>query len=250
MSTLAKLDAYSERGRKLLRTDNTDLAHAEFGEWVSAVARWLKKTLPDTGAVAEWLSQGESPLGVVDGMYDDVMVIHFRKIVGHRLKWLSVLPSRIKSPSHSNATSSAKPHKERASEIPYVDLNRIGELRILMHVKFDVTKLVKLCEELNLCRNVDCYFAMIMLTRSIIDHVPPVFGCSIFTEVANNYSGSRSFRESMRHLDNSSRKIADQHLHSQIGKTEVLPNLTQINFANDLDVLLAEIVKVLKSVKS
>jgi hypothetical protein len=85
-----------------------------------------------------------------------------------------------------------------------------------------------------------------MLTRAIIDHVPPVFGYSTFLEVANNCKGTSSFKKSMQHLENSSRNIANQHLHGQIRKSETVPTLAQVNFANDLDVLLAEIVRVLK----
>ena len=128
----------------------------------------------------------------------------------------------------------------------YIDPGRMAELRALGTAKCDVSKLVRLCEELNLGRNSYCYFSIIMLTRAIIDHVPPIFGCSKFSEVANNYLGSKSFRESMQHLENSSRKIADQHLHCQIRKSETVPTLAQVNFANDLDVLLAEIVRLLK----
>jgi uncharacterized protein YodC (DUF2158 family) len=128
----------------------------------------------------------------------------------------------------------------------FVDHKRIAELRMLGADKFDVSKLIGLCEELNHCLNSDCYFSMIMLTRAIIDHVPPIFGCSKFSEVANNFAGSKSFRDSMQHLENSSRKIADQHLHCQIRKSETVPTLAQVNFAPDLDVLLAEIVRLLK----
>lgn len=85
-----------------------------------------------------------------------------------------------------------------------------------------------------------------MLVRSILDHVPPEFSCKSFSEVANNYAGSKSFKQSMAHLENSSRKIADAHLHTQIRKTESLPNKTQVNFTNDLDVLLAEIARILR----
>ena len=50
----------------------------------------------------------------------------------------------------------------------------------------------------------------------------------------------------MVHLDSSSRKIADAFLHTQIRSKEVLPNSTQIDFSNDLDVLLSEIYRTLK----
>jgi hypothetical protein len=49
----------------------------------------------------------------------------------------------------------------------------------------------------------------------------------------------------MEHLSNS-RDISDRTLHSQIRSKEALPNKTQVNFANDLDALLEEIVRILK----
>jgi hypothetical protein len=84
------------------------------------------------------------------------------------------------------------------------------------------------------------------LTRALLDHVPPIFLCAKFSEVANNYAGSKSFKESMKHLENSSRKIADQYLHTQIRQKESLPNITQVSFSNDIDVLLSEICRILK----
>jgi hypothetical protein len=50
----------------------------------------------------------------------------------------------------------------------------------------------------------------------------------------------------MKNLNASSRKIADQYLHTHIRNKEVLPNEQQIDFLNDLDVLLSEIYRVLK----
>jgi hypothetical protein len=84
-----------------------------------------------------------------------------------------------------------------------------------------------------------------MLTRAILDHVPPIFGSTKFGEVANNYAGAKSFKESMLNLENSSRKISDQYLHVQVRTKETLPTVRQVDFSNDLDVLLAEIVRIL-----
>ena len=132
-------------------------------------------------------------------------------------------------------------------QYPYVDLERLKELSSISSVQFNLLKLVRLCEELNICYQNDCFLATAILVRSIVDHVPPIFGCKSFTEVSSNYSnGSKSFKQAMEHLNNSSRKIADTFLHGQARRKEVLPNKTQINFSNDLDVLLAEIVRILK----
>jgi hypothetical protein len=127
----------------------------------------------------------------------------------------------------------------------FVDLSRMDELRGVTSSSFDLAKLIKLCEELNICYANECFLAVTMLTRTILDHVPPILGVSTFKEVANNYGG-KSFKNSMQHLQNSSRNIADSHLHLPIRKKESLPTRVQVNFRNDLDVLLAEIVRVLK----
>lgn len=79
-----------------------------------------------------------------------------------------------------------------------------------------------------------------------MDHVPPIFGSSSFQQVANNYSGAKSFKEAMQNLENSSRKISDYYLHSQIRKSESLPNVTQIDFSNNVDFLLSEVIRLLK----
>ncbi len=128
----------------------------------------------------------------------------------------------------------------------FVDPSRLAELRSLKPASFDLTKLIRYCEELDLAYERNCLLTVPMLGRAILDHVAPIFGCKKFTEVANNYGGTSSFKKSMQHLDNSLRNIADSYLHVQIRKTEVLPNPTQVDFRPDLDVLLGEIVRLLK----
>lgn len=128
-------------------------------------------------------------------------------------------------------------------KLPFVAESRIEELRASKHAELDLKKLVRLCEELNVAYNRQCYFAVIMLTRSILDHVPPVFGKSRFGEVANNYGG-QSFKDAMRHLDEAARKIADAHLHGPMRKSEVLPVTQQVHFVPQIDMLLAEIVRI------
>ena len=130
--------------------------------------------------------------------------------------------------------------------VDYVDINRLDELKEIEDANFDLSKLITLCDELNKCYANDCLLAVAMLTRAILDHVPPIFRCKTFAEVANSYPGSKSFKASMQHLETSSRKIADSHLHVQIRSKEALPSRVQVNFSNDLDVLLAEIARILK----
>jgi hypothetical protein len=126
-----------------------------------------------------------------------------------------------------------------------INEERIAELRTINSAEFDLTKLVRLCEELNVAFSNGCFLAAIMLTRAIIDHVPPVFKANKFTEVVNNYNGSRSFKEAMEHLEKGARKIADGHIHVQIRKREVLPMPEQVNFSQEIDLLFSEIVRIL-----
>ena len=128
----------------------------------------------------------------------------------------------------------------------YVDTSRLAELRALTGRAWDVSRLVRLCEELNIAHDNDCHMATAMLVRAIADHVPPIFGCKSFNEVTNSYQGAKSFRGSVQHLNQSLRNIADAHLHVQIRISEILPTGPQVDFRGDLDVLLAEVVRVLK----
>jgi hypothetical protein len=128
----------------------------------------------------------------------------------------------------------------------YVDPRRLKELDSLKSAKFDLTKLVALLHELDICHQNHCYFAIAALVRAVLDHIPPILGCKDFSEVANNYGGGKSFKESISSLERSARNIANQHLHAQVRNSEVLPTIVQVDFSNDLDVLLAEIVRVMK----
>lgn len=126
----------------------------------------------------------------------------------------------------------------------FVDPERIKQLQEIGTKKYDLARLIRKCEELNIVYSTKCYFSVGMLTRAIIDHVPPIFDKNSFSEVAGSY-GSKSFKDSIVHLDKSSRKIADSFLHSHIRRKEILPSKTQVNFSSDLDVLLSEIIRIL-----
>jgi hypothetical protein len=126
--------------------------------------------------------------------------------------------------------------------------SRLAELRTLKSPDFDFRKLIRLCEELNTSFQEECYFATAaMLTRGLLDHVPPVFGFKTFSQVANNYAGGgKSFKETLQHLENAARKVADAHLHTPIRKSESRPTAQQVNCSQQLDMLLSEIVRIMK----
>lgn len=126
----------------------------------------------------------------------------------------------------------------------YVDKKRLLQLEKINNQDYDLSKLIAILKELNVCNKHNLKFAIPPLVRMVIDHIPPFFGKSNFSDVCGSY-GSKSFKESMTILDKNTRKIADSYLHTQIRKREsALPTETQINFKSELDVLLQEIVRI------
>ena len=254
MNFLAEINAFATKGARLEDGRNPVSVDTSFDCWVNEVNNWLQTNFPDEIFSIEWISLPDSPL-VSDGGYHDDPVTwhHFRNAIQIRLHWLVKLSKEIK-----NGTSLPEKVQLQAKQLgrrevildarsrAIVDPSRINDLKTLQSSSFDFSKLVRFCEELNIAFAAECYLACSMITRAILDHVPPLFGCKSFCELSNNVQGTKSFRESMHHLEGSSRKIADQHLHSQIRKSEILPSPKQVDFSQDLDVLLSEVVRQYK----
>lgn len=144
-------------------------------------------------------------------------------------------------------TPSANTQQQTVSRI-YVDPKRISALESIENKRWDFARLIELCREINVATAHQCHMSTAMLLRTILNHIPPVFGFKSFAEVASNYGGShnRSFKTNMRRLQESSRSISDATLHSAIRPSEDLPTFVQVDFSQDLDVLLGEIIRVAK----
>ena len=127
----------------------------------------------------------------------------------------------------------------------YIENSTILQLAEIKSENFDLTRLIKLCKELNDNYSLGNYLSCGMILRSMLDHIPPVFKMKSFEEVSSNY-GSKSFKDVVKPLQESTKKIADSYLHTQIRKKEILPTKTQISFQPNLDFLLQEIIRVLK----
>lgn len=138
---------------------------------------------------------------------------------------------------------------DRVQQRSLVSEERLAALRELANsgkCNFDLCRLIRLCEELNTGFENRCFYAVIALTRAILDHIPPLFGFKRFAQVANNYGGQKSFKEAMQKLDSMCRSIADLHLHSQARQKESLPSEQQVDFSQALDLLLAEVLVILQ----
>lgn len=149
--------------------------------------------------------------------------------------------------NHLKRVKSLSPKTTPTNPSSYVDPGRLTELKSVTSSEFDLTRLVRLCEELNVAHANNSMMTIAILVRAIVDHVPPILGQLAFTHVVNNYAGSKSFKGSMQHLDASLRNIADAYLHTHVRSREVLPTFTQVDFRSDLDVLLAEVIRKLKT---
>ena len=248
------LDKIVAKGQQLLDEHEPVKAHSAFNYWVSEVSRWLNSKFPNSGLSADWAAQGDSNMVVGGSYYEDLTSwTLFRMRVNGRLSWLGNLPLKLRIANLSVPATiqneakqlGRKEIKLNTTSRAYVDPDRINELKSISSEKYDLSKLVRLCEELNICFAGECYMSLVMLSRAILDHVSPIFGLTKFSELANNYSGAKSFKEAMQNLDNNSRKISDYYLHSQIRNSESLPNVTQVDFSNNLDFLLAEIIRIL-----
>lgn len=127
----------------------------------------------------------------------------------------------------------------------YIENLTILKLTEIKSDKFDLAKLIKLCKELNDNYSLENYLSCGMILRSILDHIPPIFGKNSFDEVSSNY-GTNSFKDVVKPLQESSKKIANSYLHTQVRSKEVLPTKSQVSFQPNLDFLLQEIIRILK----
>lgn len=131
----------------------------------------------------------------------------------------------------------------QSNPVPFVDPGRIDELRNISSNAWDFSRLAQMCVEINAAYLGKNYISVAALTRAIIDHVPPVFGKHDFEQVASNHGG-QSFKASMKQLQNSMRNIADAYLHQHIRKKENVPNPSTVEVRKEIDVLLAEIIRI------
>ncbi len=153
--------------------------------------------------------------------------------------------------SNDGATNGKSIHQESPSiandsRNGLIDLSLIEQLKIIQNRDFDLTRLIKYCDEINDNFKSKNFSSVIFLARAILDNCSPIFGQPSFDAVAAQYGGA-SFKSIAQRLNTSLKKIADHHVHKQIGKKEVLPVQEEIDFSNDLNFLLARMIERLGS---
>lgn len=199
--------------------------------------------------------RSEWSIAITDEITDLFQAVSSEQFLAHRL-----YASRTHSPVAPIVTKGLLPHSwpadgswwtdytsktPTATEALFVTHGRLKALKAIRHPEYDCTRLVSLCEELNDCAAHGNAHAVIMLTRAVLDHVAPPFGCTAFKQVASNY-GCRSFKLAMERLEQHTRKVADRLLHTTIRKRELAPTMKEVDFSPEVETLLAEFCRLLK----
>jgi len=121
----------------------------------------------------------------------------------------------------------------------------ITRLEALTASTYDVASLVRMCREINSSFAHDNVLAVALLMRTVLNHVPPVFGHNTFEQVVA--SMGKSLKESFEHLEKGLRKIADFYTHKKIGAFESYPSAVQVEpYKPQFELLLHQVESQLK----
>ncbi|UOX87846.1 hypothetical protein MUY14_40100 [Amycolatopsis sp. FBCC-B4732] len=109
---------------------------------------------------------------------------------------------------------------------------------------FDLDKLLRLTSELNQNFAQRNPYACHALLRTILDHIPPIFGQRNFDAVAANHSWSRSDKKYIKFLAEF-RGQADDVLHRQIGSSPSFIEMEDLPPRARVNALMAEVLRLL-----
>jgi hypothetical protein len=133
-----------------------------------------------------------------------------------------------------------------ANNAAFLNTDVLIKRKAIKGARLDTTKLVKMCEELNDAYGRGNYISSVLLLRAIINHVPPVFGASTFSEAVAHQG--RSVKAILTRLNEDARPIADLHTHFLMRATEQLPTKNQIEpYKAGFEVLIQEVIVSLRS---
>lgn len=128
-----------------------------------------------------------------------------------------------------------------ASNSCFLNLEVLFELKAIKSPRLDISKLIKLCEELNDAYARANYISAALLIRTVLNHVPSVFGKTNFNDVVAQ--SGRSIKAILRRLNDEARPIADLHTHILMREKENLPSKNQIEpYKAAFEVLVNEVV--------
>lgn len=128
-----------------------------------------------------------------------------------------------------------------ALHYPLISPQLIASLQEAKPNSFDASRLAEYCREINSAFTQGNLISCLLLMRAVLNHVPPVFGHTDFSQVVAQ--ASRSLKDNFEHLDESLRKIADLYTHQHMRKKEHLPTPGQVEkFGPQFELLLQEVL--------
>ena len=136
-------------------------------------------------------------------------------------------------------------YKRILSNNSFVEEEVLTKLKKIKNPNFDLSKLIRFIEELNDAYKYGNYLSSILVLRAIINHIPPIFGLSAFSQIVAH--SPKSIKSILARLEDEARPIADLHNHMMIRKLEHLPTKSQIEpYKSSLEILLNEIINKLE----
>jgi len=133
-----------------------------------------------------------------------------------------------------------------ASNAAFLNTEVLIQLKAVQGARLDLTKLVKMCEELNDAYARGNFISSALLLRAIMNHVPPVFGATTLSEVVAH--AGRSVKAILARLNEEARPIADLHTHFLMRRAEHLPTKNQLEpYKAGFEVLMQEVLVSLSS---
>jgi hypothetical protein len=128
-----------------------------------------------------------------------------------------------------------------ANNAAFLNAEVLVKLKSVKSLQLDVSKLTKMCEELNDAYARGNFISSALLLRAILNHVPPVFGETKFSEVVAQ--SGRSVKAILARLNDEARPIADLHTHFLMRSTEHLPTKNQIEpYKAGFEILMQEVL--------
>src|SRR6185437_583393 len=117
-------------------------------------------------------------------------------------------------------------------------VSQIAELEVS---SVDLLFPARICREINSSYAHGNILATALLMRTVLNHVPPVFGNQTFDQVVAN--AGKSLKDSFDHLQSGLRKVADFHAHRKITAAESYPSIAQVEpFKPQFELLLQQVM--------
>ncbi len=167
--------------------------------------------------------------------------VYVKNMLEHKRKTWEKAKGRLLSILNSRIEDLQQKSKFKKNTDTFINEEIINKFEKLSNPKFDTIKLRQYLREVNISYKENNLLSCILLLRAILNYVPPIFGCSTFSQYVSE--SGRSLKAIFSILEEGLRKIADLHTHKPISSKEYLPTNNQISpYKSQFEILLQEIL--------